>query len=146
MLVEFRSPSWVRDDVVNDTMRFLADRNMTYVSVDAPQFESHFTMPPIAAATSDWAYVRFHGRNADTWFGQHGSSADRFDYRYSETELREWEPRIRELAAETERTYVLFNNCKNDYAQRNATEIRSILGDLVPPREADGDGEQGSLF
>jgi uncharacterized protein YecE (DUF72 family) len=141
-LVEFRHPSWVRGQACERTMRFLADRGMAYVSVDSPQFETGSTMPPMAATTSDWAYVRMHGRNCDTFFKTGGSSADRFDYLYSTGELQEWEPKIRSLAADADETFVVFNNNKYDYAQRNAAEIATILGDLIPPRAgSDGTGE-----
>ncbi len=146
VLVEFRHSSWARPGVADAVSRFLADRDMSFVSVDSPQFESDCTMPPVAAVTSDWAYVRFHGRNADTWFGAHGSSADRFDYHYTPDELSEWEPKIRDLARSADRTFVMFNNNKYDYAQRNAADIATILGDLVPPRSDAGGDEAPSLF
>jgi hypothetical protein len=31
----------------------------------------------------------------------------------------------------------MFNNCKYDYAPRNAREMAEILGDIVAPREGD---------
>lgn len=151
-LVEFRHPSWVREGVAERTMRFLSDRGLSYVSVDSPQFETRSTMPPLAAVTSEWAYVRFHGRNTATWFGKHSSSTERFDYLYSTEELEEWAPRLRSLAAEADRTFVMFNNNAYDYAQRNAAEIATILADLIPERAnpvgEDGRGEAGtpSLF
>lgn len=145
VLVEFRHPSWVDERHLRDTLDFLADRGLYFVSVDSPQFPDRSTMPPIAAVTGDWAYVRFHGRNTATWFATTKASSDRFDYRYSEAELREWEPRIRELAAEADETYVMFNNNKGDYAQRNAAEIATILGDLVPERDHER-GETPPLF
>jgi uncharacterized protein YecE (DUF72 family) len=103
-------------------------------------------MPPLAAVTTDWAYVRLHGRNASTWFGKHESSADRFDYLYSTDELKEWEPKIRDLAREAKHTFVLFNNNKKDYAQRNAKEIATILGDLMPRRAPNPAGDAPTLF
>jgi uncharacterized protein YecE (DUF72 family) len=142
-LVEFRHPSWVRERARERTMRFLADRSMSYVSVDSPQYETGSTMPPLAALTGDWAYLRMHGRNRDTFFKRTGSSADRFDYRYSTEELEEWAPRIRSLAADADQTFVLFNNNKYDYAQRNAAEIATILADLVPERATKADGAVG---
>ena len=39
-----------------------------------------------------------------------------------------------ELADETERTWVMFNNCKYDYAPTNAREMAEILGDVVAER------------
>jgi uncharacterized protein YecE (DUF72 family) len=133
----------VRAGKADATLKWLADRGMAYVSVDAPQFEKHTTMPPLAALTSEWAYVRFHGRNRDTYFARTETSADRFDYLYAPDELREWEPKIRDLAGDADQTFVMFNNNKYDYAQRNAADIATILGDLVPERTDDAGGDTG---
>jgi uncharacterized protein YecE (DUF72 family) len=133
MLVEFRHPSWVADENLMPTLAFLADREIAFVSVDAPQFPDRSTMPPVTAVTAPWAYVRLHGRNRDTYFGRNVSAADRFDYLYTSEELQEWAPRVRELASDAETTWVMFNNCKHDYAPRNAREMAEILADLVEP-------------
>jgi uncharacterized protein YecE (DUF72 family) len=146
MLVEFRHPSWMRGAKADRTLKWLADRELAYVSVDSPQMPDGSTMPAIAALTTDWAYVRLHGRNASTWRARTESSADRFDYRYSPEELHEWEPKIRDLARDADQTFVLFNNNKYDYAQRNAAEIATILGDLVPARAPDAGGAEPTLF
>ena len=53
----------------------------------------------------------------------------------------EWREPIARIAEETERTYVMFNNCKYDYAPRNAREMAEILGDIVEPRR--GGAETG---
>ncbi len=110
MLVEFRHASWLDEENRADTLRFLEEHQMTYVTVDAPQTGGKNVLPTIAAATSGTAYVRFHGRNAETWNRRTGSAAERFDYLYSEEELREWVPRLKELAAETQTVYAMFNN------------------------------------
>lgn len=136
MLVEFRHPSWVAEERVRDTLQFLAERDITFVAVDAPQFPTHTTMPPIVAATSSVGYVRMHGRNRETYFARNVSAADRFDYLYTPAELEEWVPRIKELAERTDVTYVMFNNCKYDYAPRNARQLADMLGDLVQPLPA----------
>ncbi len=134
MLVEFRHPSWVTGAQRARTMRFLADHGMAYVSVDAPQFPERSTMPPLAEATAPWAYVRMHGRNRETYFARTASAADRFDWLYSAEELDEWREPIRRLAGQAERTWVMFNNCRYDYAPRNAREMAGVLGDVVAPR------------
>ena len=141
VLVEFRHPSWVQGGCLQRTLDFLRDRSMSYVSVDGPQFPDRGTMPPLALATGDWAYLRLHGRNAETWFARTATAADRFDYLYSAEELEEWVPRIRQLATEAGETFVMFNNNKYDYAQRNAADISTMLGDLVVPSVA---GEPGT--
>jgi uncharacterized protein YecE (DUF72 family) len=144
-LVEFRHPSWVDERHRERTLAFLCERSLSYVSVDSPQFPSRTTMPPIPVATTDWAYVRFHGRNADTWYQKGGTAADRFDYSYSTSELEEWVPPIKELASCADETFVMFNNNQGDYAQRNAAEIATILGDLVVPPEPPS-GDTPALF
>src|SRR5437762_3228990 len=110
MLVEFRHGSWLDDEHREETLRFLEEHAMTYVIVDAPNTGGKNVLPTVVAVTSPTAYVRFHGRNADTWNKRTGSAAERFDYLYSEEELREWVPRLRELAGETQTVYAMFNN------------------------------------
>ncbi len=134
VLVEFRHPSWVEGNRFAATQRFLRDRGFCYVSVDAPQYPDHRTIPPVSVATGPWAYVRMHGRNRDTWGARTVSASDRFDYLYSRGELEEWAAPVRELARETDRTWVMFNNCKHDYAPRNAREMAQILGAEVAGR------------
>src|SRR5919199_1719255 len=110
MLVEFRHASWLEEENRAETLRFLEEHGMTYVTVDAPQTGGKNVLPSIPAVTSDTAYVRFHGRNAATWNKRTGSAAERFDHLYSEDELREWVPPLRELAAEAQNVYAMFNN------------------------------------
>jgi uncharacterized protein YecE (DUF72 family) len=110
MLVEFRHASWLDEENRAETLRFLEAHGMTYVTVDAPQTGGKNVLPTVAAVTSRTAYVRFHGRNADTWNKRTGSAAERFDYLYSEDELREWVPQLEELAGASETVYAMFNN------------------------------------
>jgi len=134
VFVEFRHSSWVEGANLQRTMKFLAEKGLTYVAVDAPQITGSSVMPPMTAATAPLGYVRFHGRNRETWHARTDSAADRFDYVYSEDELAEWRQPVLDLAESTERTWVMFNNCKYDYAPRNAREMAQILGDVVADR------------
>jgi uncharacterized protein YecE (DUF72 family) len=110
MLVEFRHASWLDDEHRADTLAFLEQNRMTYVTVDAPKTGGKNVLPTLAATTSDTGYVRFHGRNAETWNKRTRSAAERFDHLYSEDELREWVPRLEELAGEAKTVYAMFNN------------------------------------
>jgi uncharacterized protein YecE (DUF72 family) len=85
-------------------------------------------VPPVVAATSDLAVVRFHGRNTETWETRVASAAERFRYRYQERELREWVPKLRELAGSAREVHVLMNNCWRDDAVVNASELLGLLG------------------
>jgi uncharacterized protein YecE (DUF72 family) len=77
------------------------------------------------AATADLAVVRFHG-HSDKWTSR--DIYERFGYLYSERELADWAPKLRELADSADQTYVLMNNCYSDYAQRNAAQLVDLLG------------------
>jgi uncharacterized protein YecE (DUF72 family) len=128
LAVEFRHPSWLAGDAQKDTLEFLEVNSLSYVSVDEPQFEDGKTIPPIAQSTTDISYIRLHGRNRDNWFRRGIPTAERYAYHYSEEELKEWLPRIRELAAAAKETYVMFNNCYRDYAVNNARRMKELLG------------------
>jgi uncharacterized protein YecE (DUF72 family) len=110
MVVEFRHASWLDEEHRADTLRFLEEHGLTYVTVDAPETGGRNVLPTVAGVTSSTVYVRFHGRNAETWNKRTGSAAERFDYLYSEDELREWVPQLKELAGESQTVYAMFNN------------------------------------
>jgi len=141
VLVEFRHPSWVLEESIGQTLRFLADRQLAFVSVDTPQFPGGTTMPPVDAVTAPWAYLRLHGRNRTTYFARNASAADRFDYLYTPGKLDELAVRAKNLASQAETTWVMFNNCKNDYAPRNARDMAAMLGDLVAETPGSLDGQ-----
>ena len=109
-LVEFRHAAWLDDEHRDETLAFLERQGMTYVIVDAPRTEGRNVLPTVVATTSSTAYVRFHGRNAETWNKRTGSAAERFDYLYSDDELREWAGQLRELAGNAQVVYAMFNN------------------------------------
>ena len=122
--VEFRNQTWMREDNQKETLEFLEGHGLPYVCVDMPQgFKS--SIPPVVAATSDVAVVRFHGHNAAEW--ESGSVQRRFKYLYSKEELEAWVPRIERVAEATKKTHILMNNCHRDYAQRNAKELADLL-------------------
>ena len=104
MLVEFRHKAWFEDPA--EPLAFLEQHGMTYVTVDAPPD----VIPLVVGRTSGTAYVRFHGRNRATRFKRTGSTAERFDYLYSPTELSEWAKTLRGLGGEAEVVYAMFNN------------------------------------
>jgi uncharacterized protein YecE (DUF72 family) len=124
--VEFRHNSWVNDKNRDRTLEFLRDNDLPFVCVDAPQgFKS--SMPPLSEATSDIAAIRFHGRNREAWEKKGVSVSERFNYLYTEDELREWVPRIAALGQNTRQLHVLFNNCYEDKAVSNARQLALMM-------------------
>jgi uncharacterized protein YecE (DUF72 family) len=113
LLVEFRHASWLDDENRADTLKFLERLGATHVIVDAPRMEgARNVIPTVLALTSATLYVRFHGRNAATWNKRGGGAQERFDYLYSDDELREWAQPLRELAGEAEQAFALMNTNK----------------------------------
>jgi uncharacterized protein YecE (DUF72 family) len=121
--VELRHESWFHGANQAETLDFLRQHRLPYVCVDMPQGHRS-SVPPVVAATADLAVVRFHG-HSDKWTSR--NIYDRFGYLYTEPELAEWAPKLRGLADEAEQTHALLNNCYQDYAQRNATQLIGLL-------------------
>ncbi len=124
--VEFRGGGWMDPDHERSTLDILERLSFSYVCVDEPQGFASST-PPVVAATSEIAVVRFHGRAADLWEKKTTSAAERFRYLYTEDELREWAPRVRTLAEQASEVHALMNNCYRDYGIVNARQLAALL-------------------
>jgi uncharacterized protein YecE (DUF72 family) len=142
MFVEFRHRSWYEDDQRAETLALLERIGATHVVVDAPKVDAKNVPPTVLAVTSSMTYVRFHGRNADTWNVRGRSAAERFDYLYSEDELREWVEPLQELAGQAEQAFAVFNNNNRSpsgdggfvaQAPTNAFMLRKLLAEAEVP-------------
>ena len=131
MLVEPRHRSWFDEDVRADLLRWLEERRMSWVVVDAPKVAAKNVPDTLVAVTSPLAYVRFHGRNAGTWNVRGGSAAERFDYLYGEDELREWIPPLRELSGRAQEAYAFFNNNNQTNGVAQAPAGAALLKKLL---------------
>jgi uncharacterized protein YecE (DUF72 family) len=123
VVVEFHNAGWATPPTF-DLLRALG---IGYCCVDEPQLKG--LMPPIVVATGPVAYVRFHGRNAATWY-KHEQAWERYTYTYSAAELQEWTPRIRALDAAVPLTLVYFNNHYVGPAVKGARDLSQRL--LIP--------------
>jgi uncharacterized protein YecE (DUF72 family) len=122
--IEFRNRTWMTEENREETLDFLASYGLPYVCVDMPQGYPS-SIPPVVAATADLAVVRMHG-HSDKWDSK--NIQEKYRYRYSDSELAEWAPKVRKLAADADTTHVLFNNCYSNYAQVNAQQLMGLLG------------------
>ena len=120
LVVEFRNMQWVR----GDGLELLRRLGMGYCCVDEPRLRG--LMPPLAVATADVAYVRFHGRNAAKWW-HHDEAWERYDYTYSVGELEEWVPKVRDLEEQASHTYVYANNHWQGQSVDTARQLRLML-------------------
>jgi uncharacterized protein YecE (DUF72 family) len=119
LCVEFRQRDWVRDSVFTTLTKLQAG----FVCVDEPPLRG--LLPPLAEATAGIGYIRFHGRNRSKWYT--GDTKERYDYLYSDDELREWLPRVSAIANKTERIFIFFNNHRRGQAIANARMMRDLL-------------------
>ncbi|MCD6310537.1 MAG: DUF72 domain-containing protein, partial [Candidatus Eremiobacteraeota bacterium] len=122
MVIEFRHPSWLLAGKRDDTFQFLARHNLGYVSSDLPD---NPRLPPLVPhVIGNIGYLRLHGHNKN-WFGQ--STAKRYDYNYSDDELKSLIPIIGQMDERARLTIVAFNNCHGGQALQNALRLKELL-------------------
>jgi uncharacterized protein YecE (DUF72 family) len=126
--VEFRHRTWFDDAHLGQTLAFERELNVVHTVIDGPQ-GFHNSVPPVWESTHiDFALVRLHGRNHETWNIKGATVAsERFDYDYPDAELEDIAARVERLAPETFTTHVVMNNNNEDQGQRNAATLMRIL-------------------
>ena len=125
--VEFRNASWAEPGEREAAVEMLGTRDAAWVCVDAPRVAAQSAMPPLVEVTTPaLAYLRLHGRNADTWQGSR-TVAERFDWQYSDEELGEWLDPVLDMAGAAQEVAVVFNNNHGDFALRSATRFTEMV-------------------
>jgi uncharacterized protein YecE (DUF72 family) len=104
-VVEFRHESWIDETVFG----ILRRDNVGLCVFDMPGFSC-----PLVA-TSDFAYVRFHGSE-----GLYSSC-------YSDEELSRWAQKIARLGQKVKASYIYFNNDAMAFAVQNAMTLGNLL-------------------
>jgi uncharacterized protein YecE (DUF72 family) len=120
LAVELRNRSWSDD---RNTAVTLKENNVCWVQIDEPKFKS--SVAAEVPATSDIAYFRFHGRNAEMWW--QGNAETRYKYLYSSGEIGELAAWVRQAAENSKLTFAFFNNHWQGYAPRNAVDMMKSL-------------------
>jgi uncharacterized protein YecE (DUF72 family) len=128
LAIEFRNRNWAIGDQLDETERFLRERRLAFVNVDAPDDDHFSVMPSDRDGITNPAvtYLRLHGRNAHAYLTGKTVAA-RFNYDYSEEEIDEVAERARKLAQQAKQVHVVFNNNNLDYAPRAALRLRGVL-------------------
>jgi uncharacterized protein YecE (DUF72 family) len=122
LVVEVRHTSWDRPEVFEG----LRERGIAFCNIDQPVIGD--SIGPSAHVTAPLAYVRFHGRNYENWFREGAGQNERYDYLYSEDELKPWLGRLKQIQAQSRSLYVVTNNHFQGQAVVNALEIYAALG------------------
>jgi uncharacterized protein YecE (DUF72 family) len=114
-VVEFRHKSWMNDA----TWRILSKYQAAYCIVDEP------LLPAEIHITSPIGYLRWHGHGERPWY----------NYRYTQGQLEGWLPKIKEVQANTKKTFGIFNNHFHGYAPENCIQTMQMLGITQPKHE-----------
>jgi uncharacterized protein YecE (DUF72 family) len=110
--VEFRHLSWLREE----TWKTLRQFGIAYCVVDEP------LLPPDVHLTTDFTYIRWHGKGKNPWYY----------YRYTPAELTEWIPKIKATAPKVKKIYGYFNNHYHGYAVENCVDVLEMLNRVKP--------------
>jgi uncharacterized protein YecE (DUF72 family) len=127
LAVELRNRNWLDGEQTAATVDYFKSRNVTLVSVDAPEAQ-HFTiMPNVDFITSErLGYLRLHRRDPEAYI-KGKTVQERFDYDYTEEELIKLAQRITGIADTTKAVHVVFNNNRRDFAPKAAARLITIL-------------------
>jgi uncharacterized protein YecE (DUF72 family) len=103
-VIEFRHESWFTVPV----FEILSQHDVSYCMISTPD-----DLPEIARATTNTAYLRFHGKT------------DWYRHDYSKGEIEEWVEKLQNLS--TRRIYLYFNNDHEAKATANARLMQEVL-------------------
>ncbi len=106
--LEPRNKTWM----TLEAFELLRETGVTYTIVDEP------LLPPDLHVTSKLAYIRWHGHGQDPWY----------NYRYPQEQLKDWVPRVQQVASQAETVYGFFNNHYHGYAPENCLQVLEMLG------------------
>lgn len=125
--VELRHRSW--SDRADEVVDLLHAHKAAWTQIDEPKFRSSIRQdrrPNIRG----FHYMRLHGRNAEQWW-EHERSEDRYNYLYSEAELKPIAEAVAAARALVRKQYVYMNNHFAAQAVADAVVLRHLLGEPV---------------
>ena len=127
--VEFRNKTWFEGQHRSTTLEFEREMGVANVIVDSPTHTSNSVEPVWDVTSTRLAVLRLHGRNEETWNIKSEASSDRFNYDYSDDELRALVPQIHSIAEKVDVMHVVFNVNHEDQGQRNALTLMRLLSE-----------------
>ncbi|MGJ7507881.1 DUF72 domain-containing protein [Variovorax sp. GT1P44] len=126
--IEFRHQSWLAEAHRAATLDFVREMKAVHTIVDGPQGFANSVPMLLETTHPDYALLRLHGRNTDTYNIKGASSAaERFDYDYPDGEIRELVVEALRIAYKVRNTHIIFNNCDEDKGQRNGITFLKML-------------------
>ena len=125
--VELRHSSW--SDAFGDTLTLLNAFGAAWVQIDEPKFRFSIRQNYLPNVKGFY-YMRLHGRNAAKWW-RHDKSEDRYDYLYSDDELKEFTETASAARELVKKAYLYTNNHFSAKSVANAAMIKRQLGEPI---------------
>lgn len=127
LAVELRHRSW--SDHADAVFDLFDQHGAAWTQIDEPKFRFSIRQN-LLPNVKGFYYMRLHGRNAEQWW-EHDRSEDRYNYLYSEAELKPIAEAVRTAGALVKRRYVYLNNHFAAQAVADATVLRHMLDEPV---------------
>jgi uncharacterized protein YecE (DUF72 family) len=127
-VIEVRHQSWD----IEAAYKLFETMQVGFAAIDQPVIGSSIAFKPVHTGTI--GYVRMHGRNYQNWFpkkNEKQSVFGRYDYLYTEEEIRLISRTVRTVAEGTRETYVIQNNHPRGQAVANAAQLMADLGEPI---------------
>ncbi|HUE85006.1 MAG TPA: DUF72 domain-containing protein [Vicinamibacterales bacterium] len=125
--VELRHRSW--SDHAGEVARLLHSFGAAWTQIDEPKFRFSIRQD-LLPNVRGFYYMRLHGRNAKHWW-EHEQAEDRYNYLYSEEELRPIAEAVKTARALVKKQYVYLNNHFAAQAVADAAVLRRLLDEPV---------------
>ena len=125
--VELRHKSW--SDDAEGVLDLLHHHGAAWTQIDEPKFRFSIRQQ-LLPNIKGFYYMRLHGRNAEQWW-RHEKSEDRYNYLYSEQELKPIADAAKNARALVKKLYMYMNNHFAAQAVANATVLRHMLDEPV---------------
>jgi len=125
--VELRHQSW--SDHVGGTLDLLNGFSAAWVQIDEPKFRFSIRQNYLPNVKGFY-YMRLHGRNAKNWW-RHEKAEDRYDYFYSNDELKEFSETADAVKRLVKKLYLYTNNHFSAKSVANAAMIKQQLGEPI---------------
>ncbi len=126
LVIEFRHIEWIRQSVFEGMIQ----RNVSVAFCDMPQLKSlpntDFQNSLYSQFIGPNAYIRLHGRNADAWYAT-STGSTRYDYNYSDEELKQFLPVIDYAVKEGRKVHIYFNNHPKGNGALNALKLQKMI-------------------
>jgi uncharacterized protein YecE (DUF72 family) len=125
--VELRHRTW--SDSRAEVLALLREFGAAWTQIDEPKFRLSIRQD-LKPNVKGFYYMRLHGRNAEQWW-RHAKSEDRYNYLYSESELKPIADAVKQAKAIVKKQYVYLNNHFAAKAVADAAVLRHMLDEPV---------------